>query len=1075
MNISEIFIRRPIATTLIMMAILIFGIAGYLQLPVNDLPNVDYPTITVNASLPGANPDTMAAAVALPLEKQFSTIPGIEQMTSNSGQGRTSVTLQFDLSRDIDGAAQDVQAAITSVRMPRDMPNPPSWRKVNPAARSILTLALSSDTLPLSVVDEYAQSTIAQRLSMISGVAQVNVGGGQKYAVRVRVNPHELAARQIGMNEIQETVSAGNVNSPAGTIWGRQQTVSLQTTGQLFSAADYAPLIVTYRNGAPVRLSDVAEVIDSVENQRNAGWYNGERNIQLSIVGQPGSNTVEVVDRIKAALPGIEEELPPGISMIIRFDRSLSIRDSLNEVKFTLVLALCLVVMVIFMFLRSFSATLIPSLALPLSVVGTFAVMYLFGFSVNNFTLMALTLAVGFVVDDAIVMLENIVRHIEQGKGVLEAALLGSKEIGFTIVSITLSLAAVFIPVLFLGGLLGRLLYEFAVTIMAAILVSGFVSLTLTPMACRLILRPHQQVKHGALYNFFENIQEWFAHGVYARSLRFVLRHKLATMMASVVLLYGTFQLYQAVPKGFIPSEDDGTINGTVEAIEGIGAPVMAEKVQEVAQIAQEHQHVAYVMANTGGGNTGNLNIQLVPTNQRPPMEDVMQDLRRHLAVVPGVNVFLQNPPPIRIGGFRSRALYQVTLQSANTELLYTTANQLAEALKQQPQLTDATSDAQLANPQIKVTIDRDRASALGVTASQIEDTLGSSYGERQVSTIMAPNNQYAVILEVAPEYQRDPNALSQLYIRSRSGTLVQMGSVATLTKTLGPVSVTHLGQLPSVTLSFNLAQGISIGEAVEVVSRTAETVLPDSVVYSFQGTAQAFQSSLAGLGLLLVMAVLVIYIVLGILYESFIHPITILSGLPSAGFGALLALWIFHVSAQNGWISRELDMELNLYGFVGVIMLIGIVKKNAIMMIDFALEAQRNEGKDPAEAIYQGCIVRFRPIMMTTAAALMGILPIAIGHGAGGASRRPLGVAVAGGLIFSQVVTLYLTPVLYIYMERLRAMFGRILPSRRRQVPQEPAPSSHGPVGGGGPVQSPLARSSSDPNDLGPSGQSGQ
>jgi hydrophobic/amphiphilic exporter-1 (mainly G- bacteria), HAE1 family len=1072
MNISEIFIKRPIATTLIMMAIVIFGVAGYLQLPVNDLPNVDYPTITVNAGLPGANPDTMASAVALPLEKQFSTIPGVEQMTSSSGQGRANITLQFDLSRNIDGAAQDVQAAMTSVRMPRDMPSPPTWRKVNPADQAILTLALNSSTLPLSTVDEYAQTNIAQRLSMISGVAQVTVNGSQKYAVRVRVDPHELAARQIGLDEVQTTVAAGNVNSPAGTIYGRQQTLALQATGQLFNAADYRPLIVTYRNGAPVRLADVAQVIDSVENERNAGWYNGARNIQLSIVRQPGANTVEVVDRIKAVLPQIEEQLPPAINLVVRFDRSESIRASVNEVKFTLLLALFLVILVIFLFLRNVSATIIPSLALPLSIVGTFAVMYLAGFSINNFTLMALTLAVGFVVDDAIVMLENIHRHIEMGEGVMEAALKGSQEIGFTILSITLSLASVFIPVLFLGGLLGRLLHEFAVTIISAILVSGFVSLTLTPMVCRLFLRPHGAVRHGALFNFFERIQDWFTHAVYARSLRYVLRHKPATMVAAALLLVGTVQLYQAVPKGFIPSEDDGTINGTIEAIQGIGFPVMSDKVQQVAQIAQEHPDVAYVMANVGGSNTGQLNIQLKPLEEgRPPLDDVMLDLRRKFSVVPGVNVFLQNPPPIRIGGFRSRALYQITLQSANTDQLYASADQLVEKLESLPEIADATSDVQLANPQIQVTINRDKASALGVSASQVEDTLGSAFGQRQVSTIMAPNNQYAVIMELAPEFQRDPEALGSLYIRSRSGQLVQLGNVATLTKTLGPVTVTHLGQLPSVTLSFNLAPGGSIGEAVSAVTRAAQEVLPDSVAFSFQGTAAAFQSSIAGLGLLLLMAVLVIYVVLGVLYESFIHPITILSGLPSAGFGALLALWLFHTAAQRGYISPQLDMELNLYGFVGVIMLIGIVKKNAIMMIDFAIDAQRNDGKDPAEAIYQGCVVRFRPIMMTTAAAFMGILPIAIGHGAGSASRRPLGVAVVGGLIFSQVVTLYLTPVLYIYMEKFRGLVGRLLPGRRRAT-QEPVPASHGPVAGGGPVQSPIARSGSDLSDLGPSGR---
>ena len=1068
MNISEIFIRRGFATTLIMMALVIFGVAGYFQLPVNDLPNVDYPTIAVFANLPGANPDTMAAAVALPLEKQFSTIPGVEQMTSTSAQGRTNITLQFDLSRNIDGAAQDVQAAMTAVRMPRDMPNPPNWRKTNPAEQAILTLLLSSKTLPLSTVDEYAQANIAQRLSMISGVAQVDIGGSQKYAVRVRVNPYELAARQIGMNEVEDTVASGNVNQPTGTIWGSRQTLAVQTTGQLYSAADYAPLIVAYRNGAPVRLGDVAHVTDSVENERNLNWFNGQRNIQLNIVRQPGSNTVEVVDRVKAVLPQIQENLPPGIEMMIRFDRSESIRRSVNDVKFTLMLALVLVILVIFLFLRNVSATIIPSLALPLSIVGTFAVMYLAGFSINNFTLMALTLAVGFVVDDAIVMLENIHRHIEMGESVLEASLNGSREIGFTIISITLSLAAVFIPVLFLSGLLGRLLHEFAVTIMAAILVSGFVSLTLTPMVCNIFLRPHREEKHGWLFNQFERAQEWVTHNVYASSLRFVLRHKLATMVVAVLMLVGTYQLYQAVPKGFIPAEDDGRIQGSVEAIEGTGFPVMSDKVYQVAQLAQNDPQVAYVAANAGVTNRGNITIQLKPLEERPPIDVAMLNLRRRLSTVPGVNVFLQNRPPIQIGGFSGRALYQITLQSANTEQLYASANQLVAKLQTLQGITDATADVQLANPQIKVTIDRDKASALGISASQIEDTLGSAYGQRQVSTIMAPNNQYAVILELAPEYQRDPNAISSLYIRSRAGTLVQLSSVATLTQGLGPVSVTHLGQLPSVNLSFNLAEGASIGEAVDRVTYAAQEVLPDSVAFSFQGTAKAFQSSIAGLGMLLLMAVLVIYIVLGILYESFIHPITILSGLPSAGFGALLALWLFHTASQKGYISRQLDMELNLYGFVGVIMLIGIVKKNAIMMIDFALEAQRNEGKNPAEAIYQGCVVRFRPIIMTTAAALMGILPIAIGHGAGSSSRRPLGVAVAGGLIFSQVVTLYLTPVMYIYMEKFRSLVGRMLPKRRHEEAHEPAPASHGPVAGGGPVQSPIARSSTKAADLG-------
>ena len=1060
MNICEVFVRRPIATTLIMMAILIFGIAGYLQLPVSDLPNVDYPTINVFANLPGADPDTMAAVVALPLEKQFATIPGVAQMTSNSGRGRTNITLQFDLSRSIDSAAQDVQASIAAVRMPRDMPAPPQWRKSNPAANSILTLALFSDTLPISTVDEYAETNIAQQISSINGVADVSVDGASKYAVRVRVNARELASRQIGMNEVQDAVSAGNVNAPVGAIYGHEQTLSLLATGQLYHAADYAPLIVSYRNGAPVRLSDVADVVDSVENERNASWYNGRRAISLSIFRQPGSNTVEVVDRIKALLPQLQAALPPGIEMVVRLDRSVSIRQSVDDVKFTLTLALCLVVLVIFLFLRNLPATVIPSVALPLSIVGAFAVMYLLGYSIDNFSLMALTLSVGFVVDDAIVMLENIVRHLEEGKSVLEAALDGSREIGFTIVSITLSLAAVFIPVLFMSGLLGRLLHEFAVTIIATILVSGFVSLSLTPMLCWLFLRSHHEVKHGRLFNLFERIQDGML-AVYERCLRFALRHRFATMTVSVLLLIGTGYLYQVIPKGFLPSEDDGAVSGSVEAVQGVSFETISQKVRQIAGMAQNHPAVAYVLADAGTGNQGGLNLQLKPLAERPPIDDVVQDLRRKLAVVPGVNVFLQHRPQINVGGFRSKALYQLTLQSQSTDDLYSAANLFVAKLSSVPEVANATSDVQVSNPQIQVTIDRDKSAMLGVNASQVEDALGSAYGQRQVSTIMAPNNQYQVILELAPEYQRDPDTLSSLYIRSETGHLVQLSSVARLEKNLGLLTVTHLGQIPSATVSFDLAQGVSIGQAVDAVNNVARTTLPANVSYSFQGTAQVFQSSLAGLDLLLIMSLLVIYIVLGILYESFIHPFTILYGLPSAGFGALLALEMFHVAAQKHWIAPRFDMELNIYGFIGVIMLIGIVKKNAIMMIDFALEAQRNEGKSAAEAIYQGCLVRFRPIMMTTAAALMGTLPIALGRGAGGDSRRALGIAVVGGLLFSQLVTLLLTPVLYIYMDQAKDWVARLF-GKRPVAGSEPSSASHGPSAGNSAIQSPTPQSAS-------------
>jgi len=854
------------------------------------------------------------------------------------------------------------------------------------------------------------------------------------------------------MNEVQDAVSAGNVNAPVGTIYGHEQTLSLQASGQLYHAANYAPLIVSYRNGVPVRLSDVAEIIDSVENERNFSWYNGVRSIQLSVYRQPGSNTVEVVDRIKAVLPQVQAVLPPAITMIIRLDRSVSIRDSVSDVKFTLVLALCLVILVIFLFLRNFRATGIPSLALPLSIVGAFAVMYFLGYSIDNFSLMALTLSVGFVVDDAIVMLENIVRHVEMGKSVMDAALDGSQEIGFTIVSITLSLAAVFLPVLFMGGLLGRLLHEFAVTIIATILVSGFVSLSLTPMLCRLLLRPHEEVKHGRLFNLFEKIQDGMT-AVYDRSLRIVLRHRMATMAASVLVLVGTVYLYQAIPKGFLPTEDDGTINANVQAVQGISFESIVEKTKQIAEIAQKHPAVAYVLSNAGTGNESGINIQLKPRDERPPIDDVIQDLRRKLSVVPGAIVYLQHPPQIRIGGFRSRALYQLTLQGQDTNELYNSADQFVAKLASVPEVNDVSNDVQISNPQIKVTIDRDKASSFGITASDVEDALGSGYGQRQVSTIMAPNNQYAVILELAPEYQRDPDALSMLYIRTKAGQLVQLSSVAKLERNLGPLTVNHLGQIPSVTVSFNLAPEVSIGQAVDAVTSVAQNTLPATVAYSFQGTAQAFQDSLGGLGLLLLMALVVIYIVLGVLYESFIHPFTILYGLPSAGFGALLALELFHLAAQKHWVTARFDMELNIYGFVGVIMLIGIVKKNAIMMIDFALEAQRKDGKSPAEAIYQGCLVRFRPIMMTTAAALMGTLPIALGHGAGGDSRRALGIAVVGGLLFSQVVTLLLTPVLYIYMDQAKEAIARLF-GKRHVAGSEHVPISHGPVTRSGPAQ---------------------
>ena len=1073
MSIPELFIRRPVATILVMFGILVVGVAGYRALPVSDLPNVDYPTIQVGVNLPGANPDTMAAAVALPLEKQFSTIAGLDSMSSQNFLGRTSITMQFVLSRDIDGAAQDVQAAITQATrsLPQNLPAPPSFSKINPADFPVLFLVLTSPTLPLSTVDEYAETLIAQSISTVNGVAQVQVFGGQKYAVRVQADPQELATRQIGIDEVEQSLTEGNVNLPTGTLWGPHQAVNVEATGQLFTAPDYAQLIVAYRNGSPVRIADIGRVIDGVENDKTAAWFNGVRGIQLPVYRQPGTNAVEVVDNVKAILPALQAQLPPAVNLYVLFDRSVTIRDSVDDVKFTLELALILVVLVIFLFLRKISATLIPSLALPFSIVGTFAVMYLCGYSLDNFSMMALTLSVGFVVDDAIVVLENIVRHLEQGEGVLQAALNGSNEIGFTILSMTLSLAAVFLPILFMGGVLGRLLHEFAVTIMSAILVSGFVSLTLTPMLCSRFLLPHQggHEKHGSLFNLFERIQQGMTDW-YDRSLKIVLRHKLATMAFSLVLLVGTVYLGIVIPKGFLPSTDIAQINGTTEAVEGASYDSMLEHQTQIAKILQDDPSVLYVLSQIGTGgrslNQGSVNIYLKPRSQRPQVDQVIQELRPKLEAVPGMTVFLRNDPPIRIGGIQSKALYQFTMQAANTTTLFSASQDFVAKMKQLPGLEDVSSDVQIKNPQINVIIDRDKSSALGVTANQVEDALYSAYGFRQVSTIFAPNNQYRVILELEPQYQRDANALSSLYVRSKGGQLIPLSAVAKLTSTFGPLSVNHLGQLPAVTLSFNLKQGTSIGDAVNAINELAKRSLPPTISTSFQGNAQAFQSSLSGLGLLLLMAVLVIYIVLGILYESFIHPITILSGLPSAGFGALLTLELFHIAAQKGWISPLLDMDLNLYGFVGVVMLIGIVKKNAIMMIDFALEMQRSENKDAEEAIYQGCLVRFRPIMMTTMAALMGTLPIALGIGAGAESRRSLGLSVVGGLMFSQVVTLFLTPVVYIYLEQAKGWSTRTFGKGRRVVPETIATA--GPVGGGT-IGAPMARIAEPQADFGP------
>jgi HAE1 family hydrophobic/amphiphilic exporter-1 len=1036
MNLAELFIRRPIMTTLTMLAILLFGIIAYRELPVSDLPNVDYPTIQVSAVLPGASPETMASAVATVLEREFSTIAGLESMSSMSTQGGTLITLQFTLSRNIDAASQDVQAAIarSQSRLPADMPTPPSYQKVNPADQPVLYMAVYSDTLPLSTVDDYADTLMAQRISMITGVAQVQLYGAQKYAVRVQLDPRALATRGIGIDEVTDAVKNANVNLPTGTLFGTHKSFVVQANGQLRNAASYRPLIVAYRNGAPVRLEALGQVIDSVQNNKVATWYNGVNSMVLAIQRQPGTNTIEVVDNIQRLLPTFRKEIPQSIYLSTLYDASISIRDSVDDVKFTLYLTLCLVVLVIFLFLRNISATIIPSLALPMSIVGTFSVMYLLSYTVDNLSLMALVLAVGFVVDDAIVMLENIVRHLEMGEGVQEAALNGSKEISFTILSMTLSLAAVFIPVLFMGGIMGRLLHEFSVTIMSAILVSGVVSLTLTPMLCSRFLRHAKPEEHGFLFNLFERGHQGML-AVYDWSLQKVLRHRFVTLLFSFAIIAVTAWLFIRIPKGFLPSEDSGFIFGISMAQQGISFDSMKEHQKALNGLMMADSNVENVMSFAGaggpggGGNSGFffLNLKARPSGRRQMVnwfkdrlhlpyphdpkfryldtDQVLEELRPRLFVVPGIMAFMQNPPPIEIGGRLTKSQYQFTLQGPDTKELYPEALKLESELRSVPGLQDVTTDLQVSNPQVNVEIDRDKANALGVSAYQVENALETAYSSRQISTIYTPNNEYWVLAELLPSYQMNPQSLSMLYIHSSSGPLVPLSAVSKLTQSLGPLAVNHSGQLPSVTVSFNLQPGTSLGDAVNRVEQVARQTLPSDLSANFEGTAQQFQSSLVGLSLLLVITILVIYIVLGILYESFIHPLTILSGLPSAALGALLTLMYF-------------GKELDLYGFVGIIMLVGIVKKNAIMMIDFALDAERNSGKTTQEAIYFGALVRFRPIMMTTMAALMGTLPIALGFGAGAESRRPLGMCVVGGLVFSQLITLYITPVYYTYLD---------------------------------------------------------
>jgi HAE1 family hydrophobic/amphiphilic exporter-1 len=1035
MNLSELFIRRPIATSLLMLAIALFGFVAYRALPVSDLPNVDFPTISVSAGLPGASPETMAASVATPLEKQFSTIAGVDQMTSTSSLGSTQITLQFSLDRDLDGAALDVQSCIsrTSRSLPPGMPSPPSFRKVNPADMPIFFLTLTSQNLPLYELNEYADTMMAQRISMVSGVAQVEIRGSATRAVRIQVDPPALASKGIGIDELTAAVRSGNVNMPTGELYGPSRSYTIQASGQLVRAPEYRPLVIAYRNGRPVRLEEVANVVDGLENERSASWYydrqGNSRAIMLTVMKQPGTNTIEVVNSIRALLPGFEQQLPPSVRMDILYDRSQTIRESFNDVQFTMLLTLGLVVLVIFLFLRNVSATLIPSLALPFSIIGTFAIIYLLGYSLNNLSMMALILSVGFVVDDAIVMLENIVRHMEHGEPAMGASLTGSREIGFTIVSMTMSLTAVFIPVLFMGGIVGRLFKEFAVTIATAILISGVVSVTLTPMLCSRFLRPPKVGGRRGFYDFTEGIFKGML-SIYERSLRWTLRYRPVSLAVSLALVAVTVVLFMKIPKGFIPSEDTDSLQVSVEGVQGSSPQDMFRYVRALSDIALSNPNVARLNSSAGGfggqASTGRLTLRLKPRKERLLSADqLMGPLRRDFAAVPGVRAFVQNPPPIRIGGFMTRTLYQYTLQGPNTEELYQSAQRLEKELAALPILQDVNTDLLLQKPMVNVDFDRDKAAALGLTVNQIESALSSAYSSGLISNIYTPTNTYTVILEVRPEYQTNANALSMLYVRSSSGRLIPLDTVANTTETVGAQSVNHLGQLPAVTVSFNLAPGVSLGEAVDQVREISARTLPDTISPSFQGTAQAFSSSFQNLYMLLAVAIMVIYIVLGILYESYIHPITIFSGLPSAGFGALLTLYLFKV-------------ELNIYSFVGLIMLIGIVEKNAIMQIDFALTAEREEGKPPMEAIFQGCLIRFRPIMMTTMAAMLGAVPIAIGYGAGGEARQPLGLVVVGGLLTSQLVTLYLTPVYYTYLAGAQTWFrGR---KTRNLVPSEVA-----------------------------------
>jgi multidrug efflux pump len=1017
-NISEIFIRRPVATALLMLGVVLMGMLGYYLLPISALPAVDFPTIQVTAQYPGASPDVMASSVTTPLERQFGQISGLSQMTSISSFGNSSITLQFNLDRDIDAAAQDVQAAMNAANgyLPKTMPNPPTYSKVNPADTPIITLAISSDTLPLEKVNDLADTVLAQKLSEVAGVGLVTIEGNQKPAVRVRINPAAITGLGLSMEDVRTALTQNNVNAPKGSFDGRRQAYAIGANDQIFSAADYKNVIVAYKNGSPVRVGDIGQVVDNVENVRLAGWVNDKPSVILDIQRQPGANIIETAERIKALLPRLRASIPPSVKVDILTDRTTTIRASIADVQFTLVLTVALVVAVIFIFLRKFWATVIPSVALPLAIVGTFGVMKLIGFTLDNLSLMALTIATGFVVDDAIVMIENIVRFIELGEPPMQAALKGARQIGFTVISLSVSLIAVFIPLLFMTGIVGRLFREFAITLSISVVVSAIVSLTLTPMMCSRLLKPEREEDHGRFYHaterMFQGMLDW-----YERGLKWVMRHQFFTLMVALATLVGTIWLYVIVPKGLLPQQDTGLINGVTDAAQSISFRAMAAKQREIEEIVAKDPDVVSVASFVGAGtvnstvNSGRLYINLKPREERKSSaNEIIDRLREATKQVQGISLFMQSVQDVQIDSRVSRTQYQYTLQDADENELGEWAPKLLEKMHTLPELADVASDQQTGGLQVHVDVDRDKASRLNVLPQAIDDTLYDAFGQRQVSTIFTQLTQYRVILEAEPTFQLTPESLDKIYVKSTTGQMVPLSAFAHVQTQTAPLAITHEGQFPAVTLSFNLSPGSSLGAAVRAIQQAEKEIeLPETVVPTFSGSAAEFRSSLKSEPFLILAAVVVIYIVLGVLYESYIHPITILSTLPSAGVGALVALLLC-------------GMDLSLIALIGIILLIGIVKKNAIMMIDFALEAERDEKLPPEQSIYKACVLRFRPIMMTTMAALLGALPLALGNGTGSELRKPMGIAIVGGLLLSQFLTLYTTPVIYLYLDRLGA-----------------------------------------------------